>query len=346
MKRILFLLFSLFLVYVAGMYRYSVLMALGVGQVLLLLFLVIQNCICGRRIQAAFVRESVTAVKGEPILCELSVQYSGKLPLGGMGFRIGYGYGKKKKRKRLYGNGGDSTFQIQPTYCGAVRLHLEAFWLYDYFSLGKVKKKTSHKMRVMVFPREQALDILFPEAGYRGNPEADRVGAASLAGNGEIRQVREYRMGDSSRHLHWKLSARAGQLLVKEQEHEKRRRVVFCLNLEGYGESGQQDRDAFYELLSAVVLGLLRERDEILVRWRDEDLTISSMDITEAAQCRELLSRLYLLEIPGERFPADTDTDFVLDMRLGLFQGDRELYRFSQEDLAEEIGKTRIMARG
>ena len=40
------------------------------------------------------------------------------------------------------------------------------------------------------------------------------------------------------------------------------------------------------------------------------------------------------------------DTDFVLDMRLGLFQGDRELYRFSQEDLAEEIGKTRIMARG
>ena len=344
MKRILFLSFSLFLVYVAGMYRYSVLMALGVGQVLLLLFLVIQNCICGRRMQAAFVRESMTAVKGEPVLCELSVQYSGKLPSGGMGFRIGYGYGKKKKRKRLYGNGGDATFQIQPTYCGAVWLHLEAFWVYDYFSLGKLKKKTPHRMRVMVFPKEQALDILFPESGYRGNPEADRMGAASLAGNGEIRQVREYRMGDSSRHLHWKLSARAGQLLVKEQEHEKRRQVVFCLNLEGYGESGQQDRDAFYELLSAVVLGLLRERDGILVRWRDEDLKISSMAITEAAQCRELLSRLYLLEIPGEGFPADTD--FVLDMRLGLFQGGRELYRFSQENLAEEIGKTRIIARG
>ncbi len=345
MKRMIFLSFSLFLVYMAGMYRYPALLALGMGQALFLLFLIAQNRICGRRMQAAFERETVTAVKGGPVSCGLAVKHGGKLPPGGMGFLIGYGYGEKKRRKRLYGDGGETAFRIRTEYCGAVRLRLEAFWVYDYFYLGRVRKKVSHEMRVMVFPREQALDIRFPEDGHGRNPETDRTGAAPLSGDGGVFQVREYRKGDSARHVHWKLSARAGQLLIKEQEQEKRRQAVLCLDLEGHGEAGQQGRDRFYELLSAAVLGLLRERDEVLVNWRGESGT-SSMEITQASQCRELLSRLYLMEESGGSFPVEGDTDFVLDMGLGLFQGGRELYRFSGEGLADELGKVKILAGG
>ncbi len=346
MKRMLFLSFSLFLVYMAGMYRYPALMALGVGQALFLLFLTVQNRVCGRRMQAAFEREAVAAVKGEPVSCELALKHGGKLPPGGMGFLIRYGYGERKRWKRLYGDGGEAVFRIRPEYCGAVRLHLEAFWVYDYFSLGRVRKKASHEMRVMVFPGEQALDIRFPEDGHGREPEADRAGAAPPSGGGGVFQVREYRKGDSARHVHWKLSARAGQPLIKEQEQEKRRQAVLCLDLEGHGEAGQQDRDRFYELLSATILGLLREREEVLVNWRDGALGTASMEITQDSQCRELLSRLYLTERSGGSFPAERDTDFVLGMGLGLFQGDRELYRFSGEGLAEELGKVRILARG
>lgn len=345
MKRFLFLLLSFFLIYVAGMYRYPALMALGVGQVLLLLFLVVQNRICGCRMRAAFERESITAVKGEPAACGLSVQCGGKLPLGGMGFQIQYGYGEKKRRKRLYGNGESVAFRIQPAYCGVVLLHLETLWVYDYLSLGRAKKKTSQNMRVTVFPREKALDIRFQEKECGNESEENRLGAAPLSENGDVRQVREYRKDDSFRHLHWKLSARAGQLLVKEQEQEKMRQAVLCLNLEGYGQSEPQDKDKFYELLSSVVLGLLRERDEILVKWQGGDLKISSMAITQAPQCKELLSKLYLMKAPGG-FPGNTDTDIVLDIGLRLSQGGRELYQFSGERLTEEIGRVRILAEG
>lgn len=145
MKRMLFLLFSLFLIYMAGMYRYPALMALGVGQALFLLFLTVQNRVCGRRMQAAFEREAVAAVKGEPVSCELALKHGGKLPPGGMGFLIRYGYGERKRWKRLYGDGGEAVFRIRPEYCGAVRLHLEAFWVYDYFSLGRVRKRRPMK---------------------------------------------------------------------------------------------------------------------------------------------------------------------------------------------------------
>ncbi len=347
MKRMLLLLFSVFLIYLAGMYRYPALMALGVGQGLLLLFLVVQNCICGRRVQAAFGRENMAAVKGEPVSCGLTVRYSGKLPTGGMGFLIRYGYGEKKRRKRLYGKAdGQAAFRIVPAYCGAVWLQLEGFWVYDYFSLGRVRKKAAQRMRVMVFPKEQALDIRFPEDGYGGNPESNQAGAVALSGGGDIFQVREYRMGDSARHLHWKLSARMGELLVKEREQEKRRQAVLVLDLEGYGENRQQGRDAFYELVSAVVLGLLRVREEVCARWRDGEGRTASMEIGQASQCRELLAKLYLTEAPGEGLSARSDTDFVLTMEPRLFQGGRELYRFSGEDLQEEMRKARILADG
>lgn len=346
MKRMLFLIVSLFLVYMAGMYRYPALMALGVGQALLWLFLVVQNRICGRRAQAAFVQEAVTAVKGEPVSCKLSVKHGGKLPPGGMRFLIRYGYGQKRRRERLYGNGGEEVFRIQPEYCGAAWLHLTAFWVYDCLSLGRVRKKASHGMQVMVFPREQALDIRFSEDGRGGNPEAGRTGAALPSGNGEAFQVREYTKGDSARHVHWKLSARAGQLLIKEQEQEERRQAILCLDLKGYEEAGQRHRDGFYELLSAVVLGLLREREEVLVNWRDGEGKTSSMEITQVSQCRELLSGLYLMEESGGSFPPERDTDFVLGMGLELSQGGRELYRFSGEGLAEELREVRILAGG
>lgn len=347
MKRFFAFLLSLFLIYMAGMYRYPALMALGVGQVLLLLFLTAQNRICGRRIRAAFANESLRAVKGQPISCGLTVEYRGKLPPGSVRFLIRYGYGEKKKKQRLYGNGnGKETFRICPVYCGMARLHLEALWVYDYLSFGIVKKKMSAGMQVMVFPREQALDIRFPEDGCGRELETDRTEAAALSENGETFQVREYRKGDSARHLHWKLSARAGQPLVKEQEREKRQRAALFLDLQGYQECGQQDRDGFYEVLSALVLGLLRERQEILVSWQDGELKPAAMLIAEAPQCRELLARLYRMDASGGSLPVESDTDFVLDLQLRLLQGGRVLYQFPAEGLAAEIQKARILIGG
>ena len=300
MKRMFFLSLSVSLVYLAGMYRYPALMVLAVGQLLLALFLKIQVHVCGRQVQAGFRRNLVSAVKGEPVSCGLSADYRERLPAGRLRFSIRYGYGDRKKKKRLYGNAGDeNTFSICPAYCGMAELCLKEVRVYDYFFLGAVKQKISDKMRIMVFPRERALNLWFPDARMQREPEDCRREASGLQGNGQIRQIREYREGDSPKSVHWKLSARTDRLLVREYEREEKGRAELFLDLSGHGEAKPREKDAFYELLSALLLGLLQNRDSVLVCWQ-EARGKRRMDITEPSRCRELLAKLYLLPSGGE----------------------------------------------
>jgi len=46
----------------------------------------------------------------------------------------------------------------------------------------------------------------------------------------EFRSIRDYREGDNPRHIHWRTSARAGKLMVKEFEHREEKRIAIYLD--------------------------------------------------------------------------------------------------------------------
>jgi uncharacterized protein (DUF58 family) len=64
-----------------------------------------------------------------------------------------------------------------------------------------------------------------PRALTRGDAIADRLGR-----RGEFFGLRESRVGDDRRDVHWKSSARTGRLLVREYEDELARRVVIAVD--------------------------------------------------------------------------------------------------------------------
>lgn len=65
----------------------------------------------------------------------------------------------------------------------------------------------------LVLPRFASL------SGHRHAPEAEAGTAARRAGSGtELFGIREYRVGDSLRRIHWRSSARRGELVVREYE--------------------------------------------------------------------------------------------------------------------------------
>lgn len=370
MKRLCFLSLSVFLAYIAGMYRYPALMVLAVGQALLLLGLTVQGFVCGRRMQVGFCRKVVTAVKGEAVSCELMADSCGRLPGGRLRFFIRYGYGGgREKGKRLDGSGvGRTDFLVAAAYCGIAELYLEKSQVYDCLSLGSRKREEADEMRIVVFPKERELNLRFPDAGEEGAEDGYSAEAYEMPGNDRIRQIREYRQGDSVKALHWKLSARADRLLVREYEQEEKGQAELFLDLEGYPEASPGERDAFYELLSALLLGMLRNRDGVRVSWQGEDVGEGTMDIAEPAQCRELLVRLYLLsaaceeELPiresgknrtpagngaaagakGQRGADACGEGFSLDMHLRLAVGGRQLFQFSGERLDEELRQVQI----
>lgn len=87
----------------------------------------------------------------------------------------------------------------------------------DALGLVTMSRRYDTEMAYMtVLPMPVPVSLELPNAAGWGISEA--VSGQSRGAGMEPRGVREYASGDSLRHVHWRSSARAGQLLVKEFE--------------------------------------------------------------------------------------------------------------------------------
>lgn len=84
-----------------------------------------------------------------------------------------------------------------------------------------VKAEFPFEESIIVFPKTYDIEGKFlfrlkSSVFVPGDSQSSNAGFASAASRG----VRQYVRGDSRRHIHWNLSARHGQLMVKERENE------------------------------------------------------------------------------------------------------------------------------
>jgi uncharacterized protein (DUF58 family) len=94
---------------------------------------------------------------------------------------------------------------------------------------------------VLIFPEYRDLER-FPLLDRRptvSNPFA-RVGLGS-----EFIGVREYRSGDSPRHVHWRTTARAGRLMVKEFSEETQPGLTIALDARAASVIGDDEHNTF-----------------------------------------------------------------------------------------------------
>ena len=183
----------------------------------------------------------------------------------------------------------------------------------------------------------------------------------------EVRQIREYRDGDSVRHIYWNQTARRDSLWVKEYEEETKGRAVLFLDLKDGKDKTESALDAFYTLAQALIQGLMRNVSSVQVYWNcGTDRTENSgkqkpegteaagkdrqeiygMEIREEDQCRELLCLLYrALETDGGKEsvyaaePPDLQGAMRLTLDLVWFKGEDLIFRFSEENLGQELSR-------
>lgn len=133
---------------------------------------------------------------------------------------------------------------------------LDLIELSSSFPFGLVEYRTrfSRPAEVLVLPR------LVPVRDIR-NRQSQSSGERQtpVRGHGSsLFSIRDYVVGDPSRSIHWKLSAKGMGVKVRENEHEDSRRAIVGLNFKSPAAPTAQDAERFERAIS-VAASLARE---------------------------------------------------------------------------------------
>lgn len=131
---------------------------------------------------------------------------------------------------------------------------------------------------LVVFPAIQPVGHLPLEArALLGEITRPRHGAGR-----DFHSLRDYRVGDDARDIHWKRSARENRLMLREFEIEGGRRVELLLNdrmpadYDVEDEAHRLDFDQCVELIASLALHLAERGFSVTVRTSEESRTLSA----------------------------------------------------------------------
>ncbi|HET9624833.1 MAG TPA: DUF58 domain-containing protein [Kofleriaceae bacterium] len=93
------------------------------------------------------------------------------------------------------------------------------------FALFRKSRDVEAPIEILVYPARVAVPRPAPRTEARGELTSNRAGR-----RGAVFGLREHRVGDDRRDVHWRSSARSGRLMVREYEDEHARRVVIAVD--------------------------------------------------------------------------------------------------------------------
>ena len=237
----------------------------------------------------------------------LAVRTPGDLPLARLSLRL--------RRKNLL-TGQKETARLSLTgvagqlpenlaacteHCGLLELRVDKAKVYDYLGLFTLRLKTPVPARIVCRPVPvQCRPVEVPD-GKGARPSAASV---SRRGPGEDYELREYRPGDPLRSVHWKLSSKWDELIVREREDTVT--PLPLLTIDRFGSP--EELDKLLDRLTGMSRAMLSVQRPHAVLWLDqsgEPQLYPVFDEREYAVCLlELLSQPAPLAGPTlDQFP-------------------------------------------
>src|SRR5438552_8234724 len=138
------------------------------------------------------------------------------------------------------------------------------------FGLQRAEIPLAAPWTLLVYPRLVELDRLFSEGGIYAH-DGRRLLLRRPSGF-DLHSVREYEQGESLRKVHWRSTARRGQLMVKELEDAPRDEVAVVLDADASCVTGTPP-DSSFDVQVRVAGSILRAH---VLRGRRAVLVVSS----------------------------------------------------------------------
>ena len=128
---------------------------------------------------------------------------------------------------------------------------LETLTLSTSFPFGLFTKERDVPLpgELVIWPRSDRPVRLSTPPGGRGRPEFLDSSEGAPAARGEYRGLREYRVGDDPRDIHWRTTAKIGTPVTREYDQDANETIRICLDTRG--EPGKA-AEAAIEVAAAV----------------------------------------------------------------------------------------------
>ena len=117
-------------------------------------------------------------------------------------------------------------------HCGQLLCRMEGSRVYDYLGLFWLRVPKKGNLRITVRPEPIPLPVLPQLDGYAAQAWRPKPGG----GFSEQHELRQYRPGDNLNQIHWKLTAKTGEYIVREAMEPEKNRVLVELELRGNPE--------------------------------------------------------------------------------------------------------------
>jgi uncharacterized protein (DUF58 family) len=168
-------------------------------------------------------------LEGEDVWVSLEARPESRVPAPGLTVteRIAR-FGEQVTRLSGAGGGYRGTYVLERVPRGRYVVEEARATIDDPFGLARMEVDLDARGSLLVYPRLVQLDRLFSESGAHAQ-DGRRLLLRRPSGF-DLHSVREYEQGESLRKVHWKTTARRGQLMVKELEDAPRDEIAVILD--------------------------------------------------------------------------------------------------------------------
>lgn len=185
-----------------------------------------------------------TVVQGEDAVFQVRLRSRTRLPLPRLQARLHWSNqltgagGRVRWEPVRTAPGAPPTLELATPHCGRLICRAERAWTCDLLGLFPLPIPTGRPAAVLILPpdMEQAL----PERLLGGGPGGGALLPRPGGGPGEDYDLRDYRPGDPLRSVHWKLSSKRDELVVRETLEP--RQTTLVLTYDHFGAPAALDQ--------------------------------------------------------------------------------------------------------
>lgn len=224
-------------------------------------------------------------------------------------------------------------------HCGNLIFEVTDLKVHDYIHMIVFRKKIRKSVTAAVLPVPYQVEL--PPENRNMIPEGGEKFDKFRSGDdpSEVFDIREYRPGDRLSRIHWKMTAKEEEPMVKEYSRPLSGEGILFLDLYSPQADGTwQNADEYLDLLFSLCLSFLEADRSCRAVWKEEKgEEMRSQSIEDEASIYELLGNLfqtcpykteYLMEERyREQYPAAKPAfQYRLDLEGKLWEGGKLLW--------------------